>query len=62
MQMNYFEKKHVKILEKLTSGSALYNQETLQSFIGRAGGFTKSSFKEGIEVYREAGGKILQYH
>ena len=55
--LNYFEKKHVKILGEVNipgNYPVLYNQETLQSFIGRAGGFTKSSFKEGIEVYRDS--------
>ena len=53
--LNYFEKDNVQILGEVKipgSYPVLRNDESLQSFINRAGGLTDKSFEDGIEIYR----------
>ncbi|MDB9884971.1 SLBB domain-containing protein, partial [Candidatus Marinimicrobia bacterium] len=52
----FFEKENIKIAgEVLIPGEypLLSDDETLQSILDRAGGFTKNSLKEGISIYRD---------
>ena len=54
---NYFEKENIKILgEVQVPGSypQLSDQESLQSFIDRADGFTSKAHTEGIEIFRDS--------
>ena len=54
--VNFFEKKNVKILGEVNipgSYPVLKDNETLQSFIDRAGGFTTKAFKEGVKIFRD---------
>ena len=50
--VNYFEKKPVQILGEVGipgSYPVLKDDESLRTFINRAGGFTEKSFVEGIK-------------
>lgn len=54
--LNYFEKENVKILGEVNvpgSYPVLNDNESLQSFIDRAGGFTTKAFQDGIEIFRD---------
>ncbi len=55
--LNYFEKENVQILGEVNIPGdypLLKDGESLQSLIGRAGGFTQKSFEDGIEIYRDS--------
>jgi len=55
--LNFFEKKNVQILGEINipgSYPVLKDQETLQSFIDRSGGFTSKAFDQGIEIFRDS--------
>lgn len=55
--LNYFEKENVKILGEVKipgSYPILNDNESLQSLVNRAGGFTLKSFEGGIEIYRDS--------
>ena len=54
--LNFFEKKHIKIAgEVKVPGDypMIRDGESLLSIINRAGGFTENSFQDGIEIYRD---------
>ena len=53
---NYFEKETIKILGEVNTPGAypqIKDDESLQSFIDRAGGFTSKAYSEGIEIFRD---------
>ena len=55
--LNYFEKKPVQILGEVNipgNYPVLKDNESLRTFINRAGGFTERSFIEGIKIYRDS--------
>ena len=54
--LNYFEKENVKILGEVKipgSYPILSDDESLQSFVNRAGGFTPKAFSGGIQIFRD---------
>jgi protein involved in polysaccharide export with SLBB domain len=54
---NYFEKENVQILGEIKIPGdypLLQNNESLQSLVNRAGGFTEKSLEDGIEIYRDS--------
>ena len=55
--LNFLEKKYVKIKGQVNipgNYPIIQNNETLNSIINRAGGFTEKAFSKGIEVYRDS--------
>ena len=55
--VNYFDKKPVQILGEVGipgSYPVLKDDESLRTFINRAGGFTEKSFVEGIKIFRDS--------
>ncbi len=55
--LNYFEKENVLILGEVNipgSYPVIKDNESMESLINRAGGFTSKSFPQGIEIYRDS--------